>query len=360
MIEKLEFPRPIDFHVHLRDNEVLQSVASYTALQFGRALIMPNLVPPVTTVTDAMQYRSRILAALPPDAKFEPLMTLYLTDNTTVADIRDAADCPHLLACKLYPAGATTNSAFGVTSLENIRSVLLEMERVGLVLCVHGEVTDPGIDIFEREELFITNILPMLLSSYPRLRIVLEHATTAVAVSAVENAAENGALLAATLTPHHLLHSRNALFDGARIHPDMFCLPILKREHDRKELLRGATGKYSYRFFAGTDSAPHTREKKLCADGCAGIFNAPAAVQLYAEAFDEVGAIDKLPAFLSQNGAAFYGIAISHKKSALYRKQSQVIRSVNVSYASGAKESEIQPLAAGKTIEWSYSCHLKE
>lgn len=360
MVQQLEFPRPDDFHVHLRDNEILESVVKFTAFQFGRALVMPNLVPPIVTVKDAMLYRTRILAALPPTCQFQPLMTLYLTDNTSVADIRDAADCPHVVACKLYPAGATTNSAFGVTSLHNIQSVLLEMERVGLVLCVHGEVTDPNIDIFEREERFVADVLPTLLRNFPRLRIVLEHATTAAAVTAVENATQSGAFLAATLTPHHLLHSRNALFAGARIHPDMFCLPILKREDDRQELLRAATGNYSHRFFAGTDSAPHTRDKKLCSDGCAGIFNAPAAVHLYAQAFDEADALDKLPAFLSENGAKYYGIGVNRQKSALYRERSQVIEKVSVSGISGDKESRIRPLAAGETLEWSYSSNLTE
>lgn len=341
----LSLSPPDDFHVHLRDGDVLSAVSIFTARQFRRALVMPNLVPPVRRVPEALEYRDRILASLPEDVNFEPLMALYLTDDTTIEDVQAAADCPHVLAYKLYPSGATTNSAYGVTSLPRVYDALAEMERQDIVLCVHGEVT--GVDIFEREQHFIHNSLPGLLRDFPRLRIVLEHATTAVAAAAVENAAASGARLAATLTPHHLLHSRNALFEGARVHPDMFCLPILKRETDRLALLRAATGPHAAHFFAGTDSAPHTRDKKLCEAGCAGIFNAPAAISLYAAAFEEIDALSKLSAFLSENGAAFYNLPANEGEVVLRAAPQKVPATVAV-----RGQAEVRPLAAGETLQW--------
>lgn len=348
MAKSVEVGAPDDFHVHLRDGAILSTVVSYTASQFHRALVMPNLVPPIRTVSEAASYRARILAALPHGSTFQPLMSLYLTDNTTVDEIKQASESSFVIACKLYPAGATTNSSSGVSNIDNIRPVLRAMQDLDLVLCLHGEVTKSTIDMFDREKTFINDILPALLSDYPRLRIVLEHATTAAAVEAVEAAAAAGSFLAATLTPHHLVHSRNALFQGARLHPDMFCLPILKREDDREALLRGISGPYSHRFFAGTDSAPHTRDSKLCEDGCAGIFNAPVALQCYAAAFEEADALSKLRAFLSENGAKFYGLQPNKMPSTFVsRIPFKVVSEIAV--PDGRK---IRPLAAGETLEW--------
>lgn len=348
MANSIDVGAPDDFHVHLRDEPILSSVVSYTASQFRRALVMPNLVPPIRTVSEAASYRARILSALPEGSTFEPLMTLYLTDNTTVEDIQEASSSSFVIACKLYPAGATTNSSLGVSNISKIDPVLRAMEEHDLVLCLHGEVTDSSIDMFDREDRFINEILPTLLLDYPRLRIVLEHATTASAVSAVESAAAAGSFLAATLTPHHLIHSRNALFQGGRLHPDMFCLPILKREADRQALLRGISGPYSHRFFAGTDSAPHTRESKLCADGCAGVFNAPVALQCYATAFEEADALSKLRAFLSENGAKFYRLETNKMPSTFVSKVTFKVVS-EIAVADGRK---IRPLAAGEMLNW--------
>lgn len=346
-IDRISIRPPDDFHVHLRDGEVLNAVAKYTARNFRRAMVMPNLVPPIRRVDEAMAYRDRILSAIPEHPDFNPLMALYLTDDTSAEDVRAAGACAHVIAYKLYPAGATTNSAFGVTSLERVDEALGEMERQQLVLCVHGEVTHRDIDVFDREERFVLDVLPSLQERYPSLRIVLEHATTAVAAAAVESAAAAGKPLGCTLTPHHLTHSRNKLFEGARIRPDMFCLPILKRESDRRALVNAATGKYSQRFFAGTDSAPHVRTRKLCVDGCAGIFNAPSALALYAAAFEEAGAIEKLAAFLSENGARFYALPLNEGSVTLRRTMQKVCEEVGV-----RGSAPIRPLGAGQCLSW--------
>lgn len=357
-VEKLIIRTPDDFHVHLRDGPVLEAVAPLTAATFARAMVMPNLQPPVRTLADAEAYRSRILAALPKNSSFTPLMTLYLTDSTTPEDIRDAAASGFIPAAKLYPAGATTNSALGVTSLSNIASVLSAMAETGTVLCVHGEVTKDelsgeDVDVFDRETKFVRQVLPNLLSSYPTLKIVLEHATTEDAALAV--LATPGNRLAATLTAHHLLYSRMALFAGAKVHPHMFCLPVLKRERHRQALLRAIASDDRGVFFAGTDSAPHVRSAKLCASGCAGIFTASHAVALYAEAFEEASALDKLESFLSENGARFYGLPLNDGKITLERarvgmQERMVPDEIRIN--SGGEDPVI-PLRAGETLPWA-------
>lgn len=357
-VGKLTIRTPDDFHVHLRDGAVLEAVAPLSAATFARAIVMPNLQPPVRTLADAEAYRSRILAALPKESSsFQPLMTLYLTDATTPETIRTAAASGIVLAAKLYPAGATTNSAMGVTSLTKIATVLSAMEEVGMVLCVHGEVTRDGatgedIDVFDRETTFVRQVLPGLLSSYPKLKIVLEHATTADAVEVVQSTPGNR--LAATLTAHHLLYSRAALFAGAKVHPHMFCLPVLKRERHRQALLRAIATDERGVFFAGTDSAPHVRSSKLCASGCAGIFTAGHAVALYAEAFEAAGAIENLEAFLSENGARFYGLplnegSITVEKGVQGKKERVVPGAISID---GSDSDPVIPLRSGETLQW--------
>lgn len=356
--QKLTIRTPDDFHVHLRDGPVLEAVAPLTASSFARAIVMPNLQPPVRTVADAEAYRSRILAALPKNASFTPLMTLYLTDSTTPEDIRAAAASGFVPAAKLYPAGATTNSALGVTSLSNIAPVLSAMAETGTVLCVHGEVTKDDltgedVDVFDRETKFVRQVLPDLLSSYPTLKIVLEHATTEDAVLAVQ--ATPGNRLAATLTAHHLLYTRMALFAGAKVHPHMFCLPVLKRERHRQALLRAIANDDRGVFFAGTDSAPHVRSAKLCASGCAGIFTASHAVALYAEAFEAAGALDKLECFLSENGARFYGLSLNEgcitvEKVGEGMEESIVPEAIRIG---DTGEDPVVPLRAGEALSWT-------
>lgn len=338
-----------DFHVHLRDGPMLEAIAGYTPAQFARGLVMPNLTPPVRKVADAAAYRDRILAALPEGTSFTPLMALYLTEETTAADVAEAGACDFVVAYKLYPAGATTNSASGVRDVGNVADALSAIEAAGLVLCVHGEVTDPSLDVFEREAVFVRTVLPRILSGYPRLKVILEHATTAVAAKAIAAEAGSGRL-AATLTPHHLLHSRNSLFAGAKIRPDYFCLPLLKREDDRQALLAAIKGPHRRLFFAGTDSAPHTRGSKLCEAGCAGVFNAPAAVELYAKAFEEAGALPFLADFLGRNGADFYDLPRSEGSGILHRAPRKVPGLIPVVGTEGVK-----PLAAGETLQWRFS-----
>lgn len=357
-VEKLTIRTPDDFHVHLRDGPVLKAVAPLTAATFARAIVMPNLQPPVRTRADAEAYRSRILAALPKKSCFSPLMTLYLTDTTTPEDIREAAASGFIPAAKLYPAGATTNSALGVTSLSKIDSVLSTMEETGTVLCVHGEVTKDevtgdDIDVFDRETKFVQHVLPNLLSSYPKLKIVLEHVTTEDAAEAV--LATPGNRLAASLTAHHLLFSRMALFAGAKVHPHMFCLPVLKRERHKQALLRAIASDDRGVFFAGTDSAPHVRSAKLCASGCAGIFTASHAVALYAEAFEKAGALDKLESFLSENGARFYGLPLNDGTVTVERARVGMHENIVPAEirVGGSGEDPIIPLRAGETLPWA-------
>ena len=314
-MDEITLMRPDDWHAHFRDGAVLADVVPATAQRFARAVAMPNLSPPVTTTAAALAYRDRILAAVPPGASFEPLMTLYLTDETGAEEIRRAAASGRVLGVKLYPAGATTNSAHGVTDLERCASALDAMQECGLALMVHGEVTDADVDVFDREREFVERTLAPLVERFPGLKVVLEHVTTADGVGFVRGARDG---VAATITAHHLLLNRNALFEGG-LRPHHYCLPVLKRERHRTALLEAATSG-GRRFFLGTDSAPHSRRAKESACGCAGLYTAHAGIELYAEAFDRAGALRKLEAFASRNGPAFYGLAPNRATITLRRE----------------------------------------
>ena len=333
--------RPDDWHLHLRDGAALAAVLPFTAARFARAIVMPNLDPPVTTAAAALAYRERILGALPAGARFEPLMTLYLTDRTPVEEIARAKDAGWVLGCKLYPAGATTHSAAGVTDVRSLDAVLERMEELDLVLQVHGEVTDPAVDVFEREARFIDTVLAPLAARHARLRIVFEHITTRAAVEFVLN---GRAGIAATVTPQHLLMNRNALFAGG-LRPHHYCLPVLKAEEDRAALL-AAVVRGSPRFFLGTDSAPHARAAKEAACGCAGIFSAHAAIELYAEAFAAAGALDKLEPFASAHGADFYRLPRNSGTITLLPEPWEV--PAHYPFGTG----ELVPLRAGERIAW--------
>lgn len=301
--DRLVIDRPDDWHLHLRDGEMLARVLPYTARVFRRAVVMPNLTPPITTVEEALAYRSRILAVLPEDSDFQPLMTLYLTGDTTVAEIEAAAAAEEVLGVKLYPRGATTNSEAGVDGLESLVAVLEAMERVDLPLLIHGETTREDCDVFDRESVFLEETLAPLVERHPRLRVVFEHITTAEAASFVASASSR---VGATITPQHLLMNRNAIFDGG-LRPHHYCLPVLKREQDREALVAAATsGDPS--FFLGTDSAPHARNQKESSCGCAGIFSAPVAIEAYVESFARANALDRLEGFASHHGPDFYGL----------------------------------------------------
>lgn len=339
---QLTLTRPDDWHLHLRDDAALAAVLPHTARQFARAIIMPNLKPPVTTVAQAQAYRERILAALPAGLEFTPLMTLYLTDNTPAEEIAKAAASGFVHAVKLYPAGATTNSDAGLTAIEKAWPALAEMERCGLPLLVHGEVTDPAIDLFDREKVFIDTVLLPLTQRFPRLKVVMEHITTRDAADFVATAP---ATIAATITAHHLLYNRNAIFQGG-VRPHWYCLPVLKRETHRQALLAAATSG-NPKFFLGTDSAPHARSAKEAACGCAGCYTAYAAVELYAEAFEQVGALDKLEGFASFYGADWYGLARNTEKITL-RKTGWTVPT-SYPYLPG---DDIVPLRAGETLAW--------
>jgi dihydroorotase len=338
---KLTLTKPDDWHLHLRDGDALVSVLPHTAKRFARAIIMPNLKPPVTTVAMAREYRARMLAALPDGAAFEPLMTLYLTETTTTDDIASAAGSGIVHGVKLYPAGATTHSEAGVRNVEGVYPVIEAMQRHNLVLQVHGEVVDPDIDIFDREPVFIERVLAPLHARYPDLKIVLEHITTADAAQFVADA---GATVAATITPQHLLYNRNALFAGG-LRPHHYCLPVLKREPHRQAIIAAATGG-NPKFFLGTDSAPHTKGAKESACGCAGIYTAHAALELYAEAFEAANALDKLEAFASRFGPAFYGLPVNADTIALAQHPWQV----PAVYPFG--RDTLVPLRAGETVHW--------
>ena len=338
---QLKITRPDDWHLHLRDGALMQSVLPDTARQFARAIVMPNLKPPVTTTEQALEYRQRILAALPAGAKFEPLMTLYLTDNTTAQEIRKAKQSGMIQAVKYYPAGATTNSDAGVTDLRKAYPALEEMQRCDLPLLVHGEVTDPAVDVFDRESVFIDRVLQPLLRDLPQLRVVFEHITTSHAVQFVTQATDN---IAATITAHHLLYNRNAMFSGG-IRAHYYCLPVLKREAHRKALIAAATSG-NKKFFLGTDSAPHAQHTKETACGCAGIYTAHAAIELYAEVFEQAHALDKLEAFASFYGADFYHLPRNTEHITLRKEQWQVPASM------GFGEHRLVPLRAGEKIEW--------
>jgi dihydroorotase len=312
---KLTLRRPDDWHVHLRDGAMLAAIAVHTARQFARAIIMPNLNPPVTQVAAAAAYRDRILAAVPEGLGFQPLMTCYLTDGADPAELLRGQREGVWVAAKLYPAHATTNSAHGVTSVDRIAPALEAMERAGMPLLVHGEVTDPEVDIFDREAVFLDKVLAPLLKRHQGLKVVLEHITTAEGVAFVE---ANSPRVGGTITPHHLSYNRNAIFLGG-IRPHLYCLPIAKREEHRLALRRAATSGHAG-FFLGTDTAPHTADTKECACGCAGVFNAPVALQVYAQVFAEEDALDRLEAFASLNGPAFYGLPPNETRVTLYAK----------------------------------------
>jgi dihydroorotase len=333
--------RPDDWHLHLRDGAALQAVLPFTAARFARAIVMPNLRPPVTTAALALAYRQRILAALPAGVSFEPLMTLYLTDTTPPAEIERARQSGCVWGCKLYPAGATTHSEDGVTDVLRIASVLERMAELGIVLQVHGEVTDPDVDIFDREARFIDRVLAPLIERHRNLRVVLEHITTRAGVDFVLG---SRAGVAATVTPQHLLMNRNALFAGG-LRPHHYCAPVLKAEAERAALLEAVT-RGSPRFFLGTDSAPHARGAKETACGCAGIFSAHAGLELYAEAFEAAGALDKLEGFAACYGADFYGLPRNEATVTLRREPWQV----PAHYPFGA--DELVPLRAGERIGW--------
>lgn len=340
-INTLILTRPDDWHLHLRDGEALKAVLPDSARQFARAIVMPNLRPPVTNTALAAAYRQRILAALPSGLNFEPLMTLYLTDNTRPEEIRAAVASGVVHGVKFYPAGATTNSDSGVTDLGHCRQALAEMEKLGLPLLLHAEVTDTQVDVFDRERVFIERHMVAIVKDYPALKVVFEHITTKDAADFVLQSPSN---VAATITAHHLLMNRNAMFVGG-IQPHHYCLPILKREEHRQALLRAATSGNA-KFFLGTDSAPHAKHTKEAACGCAGMYTAHAAMEFYAEAFDAVGALDKLEGFASFYGADFYGLPRNTDRIQLHRQSWTVPASLPFAGDS------IIPLRAGQTIAW--------
>jgi dihydroorotase len=339
-LQTLTIRRPDDWHVHLRDGEMLKLVAPFTARQFARAIVMPNLVPPIASIAAAEAYRERIVEATGPE--FAPLMTCYLTDESDPDEIARGFEGRVWLAAKLYPANATTNSAFGVTDVRNIYPALETMQRIGMVLCVHGEVTDPDVDVFDREAVFIERVLDPLCRDFPELKVVLEHVTTAEAADFVESGGPN---LAATVTPHHLMINRNAMFERG-LRPHAYCLPVAKREAHRRAVRKAATSG-SPKFFLGTDSAPHTRRAKESGCGCAGIFNAPVALEAYATVFEEEGALDRLESFASEHGPRFYGLPLNEGTITLERNALDVPDSL------GIGEIELVPFLAGRELAWS-------
>ncbi|XP_010272426.1 PREDICTED: dihydroorotase, mitochondrial-like [Nelumbo nucifera] len=340
---ELSIVQPDDWHLHLRDGDLLEAVVTHSALHFRRAIVMPNLKPPITTTAAAVAYRESILKALPENSHFTPLMTLYLTDKTSPDEIKLARKSGIVFAVKLYPAGATTNSQDGVTDLfGKCLPVLEEMVQQNMPLLVHGEVTDPEVDIFDREKVFIDTILRPLIQRLPQLKIVMEHITTLDAVRFIESCSEGS--VAATVTPQHLLLNRNALFQGG-LQPHNYCLPVLKREIHRQAIVSAVTSG-SKRFFLGTDSAPHERRRKECPCGCAGIYNAPVALSLYTKIFEEANALDKLEAFTSFNGPDFYGLPRNTSKIKLIKNPWKVPESYTFAFG------VIIPMFAGKTLEW--------
>lgn len=338
---QLTLIKPDDWHVHVRDNETLRAVLAYTARQFARAIIMPNLAPPITTTGMAKDYRQRILSVVPDDLQFDPLMTLYLTDDTTPEEIHIASESRIIHGLKLYPAGATTNSASGVTDIRKIYSVLEAMQQTGLPLQVHGEVVDESVDVFDRERVFIDRILIPLHKDFPQLRIIFEHITTRQAVEFINSAND---MIAATITPQHLLYNRNEIFNKG-IRPHYYCLPVLKREEHRLALVQAATSGNA-NFFLGTDSAPHGQKSKESACGCAGIFSAHAAIELYAEVFDTANALQQLEAFASINGAVFYGLPVNQQTITLHKEDWRVPDSYPLA------DDKLIPMRAGETIQW--------
>jgi len=343
-MDKITITKPDDWHLHLRDGAVLSDIVPHTAARFARAIIMPNLSPPITHVKQALSYRDRILAAVPDDLSFNPLMTLYLTDNLSADEVQRAAESEFIHAIKYYPAGATTNSDAGVSNLQKVYPVLKTMAKLGLPLLVHGEVTDSDVDVFDREAVFIEQVLKPLLSEIPNLKLVLEHITTQQAVEFVQQANDN---IAATITPQHLLFNRNAIFKGG-IRPHYFCLPILKREQHRQALIAAATSGNA-KFFLGTDSAPHSQHAKESACGCAGMYSAYSAIELYAEAFEQANALEKLEGFASYFGADFYGLPRNTDKLTLIRKEWTVPDKLPFA------DENIIPMKAGEVINWKLS-----
>ncbi|MCA0909316.1 dihydroorotase [Qipengyuania gaetbuli] len=341
MVESLTIRRPDDWHLHFRDGDTMRAVVPHTARQFARAIVMPNLSPPVTTTALAAAYRERILGAVPEGVNFTPLMTAYLTDNIDAGDLAAGFADGVLTAAKLYPAGATTNSAHGVTDIANIAGVLEKMAEIGMPLCVHGEVTHADIDIFDREAVFIERVLQPLVERLPELKVIFEHITTRQAVEFVDASGSN---IAATITPQHLHINRNAMLVGG-IRPHMYCLPVAKREEHRLALRKAATGG-SAKYFLGTDSAPHHRGAKESDCGCAGIFNAPYALESYLTVFDEEGALDRFEGFASLNGPAFYGLPVNEGTVTLEKAPVEVPAEVD---GGGAA---IVPFHAGETLSW--------
>ncbi len=340
-MQEITIIQPDDWHIHLRDGVALKQTVADASRYFARAIIMPNLTPPVVNVSQALAYRQRILDQIPAGRAWNPLMTLYLTDNTSRQDIVDAHHCDHVYAVKLYPAGATTNSASGVTDLEALAPVFEALQELGLPLLVHGEVTDSAIDIFDREAEFIEQRLRPLLQRFPHLKVVLEHITTAEAVEFVTTAGSN---VAATITAHHLLYNRNHMLAGG-IRPHYYCLPILKRSRHQQALLSAATSGKG-KFFLGTDSAPHARDTKEAACGCAGCYTAYAAIELYAEAFAAAGALDRLEGFASRHGPAFYGLPTNQRSLRLYPAAWPAPQSLPLG------SDAMVPLRAGETLQW--------
>ena len=341
-MQRLTLTKPDDWHLHLRDSEALHAVVPDTAKRFARAIVMPNLKPPIVDTTLAVAYRERILRALPPDARFTPLMTLYLTDKTSPQEVRRARDSGAVFGVKYYPVGATTNSEHGVSDVRNCRATLEAMAEIGLPLLVHGEVTDPQVDVFDREKVFIERSLIPLLQRFPALKVVMEHITTANAVHFVLAAPDN---VAATITAHHLLLNRNALFEGG-IRPHHYCRPVLKREEHRLALVKAATSG-NPKFFLGTDSAPHARHRKETGCGCAGIYTSHAGIEFYAEAFEAAGALDRLEAFASFHGADFYGLPRNRERLVLVQREWSVPE--QMSYGAQA----LVPLRAGGVVRWA-------
>ena len=333
--------RPDDWHLHLRDGDAMRAVLGHTAARFARAIVMPNLRPPITTARAALEYRDRIIAALPAGVTFEPLMTLYLTDNTRPEEIAKAKATGVIHAVKYYPAGATTNSDSGVTDLARCELVLEAMVEHGMPLLVHGEVTDPAVDVFDRERVFIERILTPLAARLPALKIVLEHVTTSEGVQFVRESSPN---IAATITAHHLLLNRNALFTGG-IRPHHYCLPVIKRESHRQSLVAAAVSG-ERKFFLGTDSAPHARHTKETACGCAGVYTAHAALELYAEAFENAGALAKLEGFASRHGADFYGLPYNKTRVTLEKRELRVPEEIPFG------DESLVPFRAGDTVAW--------
>ena len=343
---ELTLIHPDDWHIHLRDGAALTTTVPHAAARFRRAIVMPNLVPPVTTAGAAIEYRGRILAALGENQSFEPLMTLYLTDQTSPQDIHAARESGVVFGVKLYPAGATTHSAAGLTDIRRAYPALEAMRAVGLPLLVHGEVTDPAVDVFDREKVFIDTVLAPLVERFPELKIVLEHITTADAAQFVQDAGDN---IGATITPHHLLLNRNHMLVGG-IKPHHYCLPVLKREYHRLALVSAATSG-NPKFFLGTDSAPHPRSAKESSCGCAGIYSAFAAIEFYAEAFEQAGALDRLEAFASLNGPHFYGLEVNRDTVTLEK----IDQKIPEAFAFG--NDEVIPLRAGGNLSWRIKTH---